>query len=163
MTTQNHIEQLFKANYERMHRLAVALLHDEDLAHDMVHEVFASLLDSASSRAVGEAYLLRAVRNRCLSHIRDCGIHQRIENRYFIENKEYDDEDWPDEETITSIHSLINSDLTPQARRVMQMRFSDGMQFAKIASTMGISQAAVFRHLSNALKTIRLKLYQNGQ
>ncbi len=162
MTTRNYIEQLFKANYGRMHRLAMALLHDEDLAHDMVHEVFAALLDSSSSQPIGEAYLLRAIKNRCLTHIRDCGIHQRIENRYFVENKEYEDEDWPDEETIGRIHALINSDLTPQARRVMQLRFSEGMQFAKIATLMGISQAAVFRHLSNALKIIRLKLNQNG-
>ncbi len=162
MTNKNYIEQLFKANYDRMHRLAIALLHDEDLAHDMVHEVFAALLNSTSEQTVGEAYLLKAVRNRCLTHIRDCGIHQRVENRYFVENKEYEEDDWPDDETIAQIHSLISSDLTPQSRRVMQLRFSDGMQFAKIANIMGISQAAVFRHLSNALKTIRLKLKQNG-
>ncbi len=145
-----------------MYRLAIALLHDEDLAHDMVHEVFAALLDSASTQQVSDAYLLRSVRNRCLTHIRDCEIHQRIENRYFVENKEYEEEDWPNDETIAYIHSLISSDLPPQARRVMQLRFSDGLQFAKIATLMGISQAAVFRHLSNALKIIRLKLNQNG-
>lgn len=161
MINRHYIEELFKANYDRMYRLAIALLHDEALAHDMVHEVFAAMLDSTSVQTVGESYLMKAVRNRCLTHIRDCDIHQRIENRYFVDNKEYDDEDWPDDETIAEIHSLINSDLTPQARRVMQLRFSDGKQFAKIANTMGISQAAVFRHLSNALKTIRLKFNQN--
>lgn len=158
----NYIEKLFKANYERMYRLAVAILHNQDLAHDIVHDVFASLLDNKSDNTVTEAYLLRAVRNRCLNHIRDYGIHQRVENRYFIENEEYESEDWPDDETIARIYTLIRSDLTPQSRRVMELRFSDGLQFAKIAGIMGISESAVYRHLSNALKTIKLKLKQNG-
>ena len=162
MNTRNDIERLFKANYERMYRLAVAILHDDDLAHDIVHDVFTAILDNKSDNAVTEAYLLRAVRNRCLNHIRDCGIHQRVENRYFIENEEYDSEDWPDDETIARIHALIRSDLTPQARRVMELRFSDGFQFSKIAGIMNISESAVYRHLSNALKTLRQKLINNG-
>ena len=162
MKNKNDIERLFKANYERMYRLAVAILHDDDLAHDIVHDIFASILDNTSDSAVTESYLLRAVRNRCLNHIRDCGIHQRVENRYFIENDEYDTEDWPDDETITKMHALIQSELTPQARRVMELRFSDGLQFSKIANLMQISESAVYRHLSNALKTIRQKLINNG-
>ena len=162
MTNNNDIERLFKANYKRMYRLAVAILHNDDLAHDIVHDVFASLLDNKSDNLATEPYLLRAVRNRCLNHIRDCGIHQRVENRYFIENEEYDSEDWPDGETIARIHALIRSDLTPQARRVMELRFSDGLQFAKIAGIMEISESAVYRHLSNALKTLRQKLINNG-
>lgn len=162
MNNRNYIERLFKANYERMYRLAVAILHNQDLAHDIVHDVFAALLDNQSDNMASEAYLLRAVRNRCLNYIRDCGIHQRVENRYFLENEEYDSEDWPDDETIARIYTLIRSDLTPQARRVMELRFSSGLQFAKIAVIMGISESAVYRHLSNALKTIKLKLKQNG-
>lgn len=162
MNNRNYIERLFKANYERMYRLAVAILHDQDLAHDIVHDVFAALLDNQSDSTVTEAYLLRAVRNRCLNYIRDCGIHQRVENRYFLENEEYESEDWPDDETIARIYTLIRSDLTPQARRVMELRFSAGLQFAKIAGIMEISESAVYRHLSNALKTIKLKLKQNG-
>ncbi|MDE6291997.1 MAG: sigma-70 family RNA polymerase sigma factor [Muribaculaceae bacterium] len=158
----NDIEQLFKAHYAGMYRLAVAMLHDEDIAHDIVHDVFTSLLDNTSDSTVTESYLLRAVRNRCLNHIRDCGIHQRVENRYFLENEEYDSEDWPDDETMASIQALIRSDLTPQARRVMELRFSDGLQFSKIAGIMDISESAVYRHLSNALKTLRQKLINNG-
>lgn len=105
---------------------------------------------------------MKAVRNKCLNHIRDCGIHQRVENRYFIENEDYESEEWPDEETMARIYKLIQTDLTPQARRVMELRFSDGLQFSKIAYIMNISESAVYRHLSNALKTIRLKLKQNG-
>lgn len=158
MTNRNDIEQLFKAHYAQMHRLAVALLHDDDLARDIVHDVFASLLDGTSQILITGGYLLKAVRNRCLNHIRDCEIHQRIADRYFLENEEYDTEDWPDEETIARIYSLIRNDISPQARRVMELRFSDGLPFSKVAAAMGISETAVYRHLSHALTIIRQKL-----
>ena len=162
MTNRYDIEQLFKAHYAQMYRLAVALLHDDDLARDIVHDVFASLLDSSLAITVSGGYLIKAVRNRCLNYIRDCEIHQRIANRYFLENEEYESEDWPDDETIARIYSLIKSELSPQARRVMELRFSEGLPFARIATTMGISETAVYRHLSHALKIIRKKLNENG-
>lgn len=162
MTKRNDIEQLFKAHYAQMYRLATALLHDDDLARDIVHDVFASLLDGHPSVIVNKGYLLTAVRNRCLNHIRDCEIHQRIANRYFLDNKDYDIEDWPDDETIARIDSLISNEISTQAKRVITLRFSEGMPFARIAMVMGISETAVYRHLSNALKIIRKKLNENG-
>lgn len=162
MTNRNYIEQLFKAYYEQMYRLAVALLHDSDLAHDIVHDVFAALLDGHPATVASGGYLLKAVRNRCLNHIRDCEIHQRITNRYFLNDEEYDTEEWPDEETINRIYTLIRNDVSQQARHVMKLRFSDGMPFALIATTMGISETAVYRHLSHALSIIRKKINGNG-
>ena len=145
-----------------MYRLAVALLHDDDLSRDIVHDVFVSLLDVTRDTLISEGYLLRAVRNRCLNHIRDCEIHQRIANRYFLENDEYESEEWPDEETIARIYSLIRSEISPQARRVIEFRFSEGLPFSRIAASMGISETAVYRHLSHALTIIRKKLNENG-
>lgn len=145
-----------------MYRLATALLHDDDLARDIVHDVFASLLDRDQNILVNGGYLLKSVRNRCLNHIRDCGIHQRIANCYFLDNEEYDIEEWPDEETIARIDSMIRNDISPQARRVIELRFSNGMPFSRIATTMGISETAVYRHLSHALSVIRKKINDNG-
>ena len=145
-----------------MYRLAVALLHDDDLARDIVHDVFVSLLDVTRDTLISGGYLLRAVRNRCLNHIRDCEIHQRIANRYFLENDEYESEEWPDEETIARIYNLIKSEISPQARRIMELRFSEGLPFSRIAASMGISETAVYRHLSHALTIIRKKLNKNG-
>lgn len=162
MTNRNHIEQLFKAHYAEMHCLASAMLHDKDLARDIVHDVFASLLNGSFQSTPTAGYLLRAVRNRCLNHIRDCEIHQRIANLYFIENEEYDTEQWPDDETLERIHRLISCGLTPQSRKVMELRFICGMPFAEIARIMGLSETAVYRHLRHALTIIRNKLNENG-
>lgn len=162
MTDRNDIEQLFKAHYAQMFRMAVTILHDDDFARDIVHDVFVSLLGEKTDLIISGGYLLRAVRNRCLNHISNCSIHQRIANRYFLDNEEYDAEDWPDEETISRIYVLVRNEISPQARRVMELRFSEGMKFARISEIMGISETAVYRHLSHALTLIRKKLNENG-
>ncbi|MDE5688516.1 MAG: sigma-70 family RNA polymerase sigma factor [Paramuribaculum sp.] len=163
MTDKNSIERLFKAHYLQMHRLAVALLHNDDLARDIVHDVFVSLLDGKTGVAVSGGYLMKATRNRCLNLIRDSEIHQRVANLFFVDNEEYDSEDWPDDDTIARIYNLIANCISPQSRRVMELRFSQGLRFAEIASAMGISETAVYRHLSHALTLIRKKLKEDEQ
>lgn len=163
MMNRNDIETLFKAHYQQMYRLAKALLHDDDSARDIVHDVFESLLYSKSSAPVSPYYLLSSVRNRSLNLIRDKGIHDRILNLYFSEMKEYDTENWPDDETVARIYQIIKGDLTPQCRRVMELRFIDGLNFSKVAEALGVSENAVYKHVRQALVIIRKKLNQNGQ
>lgn len=165
MIDKNDIEQLFRTHYLRMYRVAVLLLHDEDLARDIVHDVFASLLCSDHSILPSESYLLTAVRNRSLNHIRNCDIHRRVENRYFIENEDYESENWPDEETIAKIYSFIENKLSPQESEIIKFRFiPEGKtpKFSEIAKMMGISETAVYRHLKHALTIIRKNIKQNG-
>ncbi|MBJ2187562.1 MAG: sigma-70 family RNA polymerase sigma factor [Muribaculaceae bacterium] len=145
-----------------MRRLARALLHDDDSARDIVHDVFESLLNSKNQALFSTAYLLSSVRNRCLSQIRDKGIHDRILNLYFCEMEEYDAEKWPDDETIARIYQIIKSELTPQCRRIMELRFINGLSFANVAENLGISETAVYKHVRQALVIIRKKLNQNG-
>lgn len=162
MTTKNDIEQLFREHFAQMHRLAVALLHDDDLAADIVQDVFASLLEREASVIVSGGYLMNAVRNRCLNYIRDLDIHRRIAAAYFLDNEKYDAGAQPDSEDTARLPGLIASELSPQARRVIQLRFYRGLPFADVAAEMGISQTAVFRHLRHALIAIRQKLKKNG-
>lgn len=162
MTNKNDIEKLFKAHYQQMYRLAKALLHRDDLARDIVHDVFEALLHSNKGIPVSPAYLLSAVRNRALNSIRDKGIHERIMNLYFSEMDEYQTEEWPDDETIARIYRIINTELPPQCFRVMQLRFVDGLKFSQVATTLGISENAVYKHVRQALMTIRKNLNQNG-
>lgn len=161
MTTINDIEQLFRAHYAEMFRLAMLLLHDEDSAKDIVHDVFEALLHGNSSD-VTRSYLLKAVRNKCLNHIRNLSTRQRINELYAIDEQEIDDEDWPDDETIAKIQTTVADDLTEACRRVVRMRFAEGCSYKDIAANLGISEVAVYKHLRHAIDVLRLKLSQNG-
>ena len=162
MTNKNDIEKLFKAHYQQMYRMAMALLHDDASARDIVHDVFESLLYSKNYTKVSSSYLLSSVRNRSLNMIRDKGIHGRILNLYFSEIDEYDTEDWPDDETIEEIYHIIKEELTPLCRRIMELRFIEGLTFSKVAETLAVSENAVYKQVRQAIVIIRKNLNQNG-
>lgn len=163
MTNITDIEKLFKAHYAQLHRLATVMLHDEDLAHDMVHDVFESVLSNGTAVPESVGYLMAAVKNRCLNYLRDTDMRRRLTSLYFIDTATYDAEQWPDEETIVRIYGIIASELTEACRRVMEMRFVEGLTFAKIAATLGISETAVYKHVRQALIVIRKNLKQHEQ
>lgn len=162
MANRNYIETLFKTYYLQLHRLAAVMLRDYDQACDVVHDVFASILNGYDDAEISAGYLFKAVRNRSLSLIRNLDTRKRVKNLYFLEVEEYDTENWPDEETIARIDDIIKSELTPQTRRVMELRFVEGMPFNKVAEKLGISETAVYKHVRQALAIIRKKLKANG-
>ena len=49
MTTKDDIERLFRTHYAAMYRLSMMILRDDDVARDIVHDVFEALLVSGKS------------------------------------------------------------------------------------------------------------------
>lgn len=144
-----------------MHRLAMLILRDEDASRDIVHDVFELLLNSGLTD-VSDQYLLRAVRNRCLNHLRGLSTKERILEVYALDEKEIADEEWPDDETIAKIYETVANDLTDACRRVVELRFTDGKSYKEIAVELGISEVSVYKHLRHAIDVLRSKLSQNG-
>ncbi len=161
MTTNDDLELLFRSHYATMYRLAMLILRDNDAARDIVHDVFEALLVSGRSD-VSAAYLLTAVRNRCLKHIRGLSAQERMKEIYSVGEREVEDEDWPDDATIALIQSAVANDLTEACRRVVNLRFSKGKSYQEIAEMLGISKVAVYKHLRHAIDVLREKLSRNG-
>ncbi len=158
MTNKTNIELLFRENYRQLHQLARMLLHDGDLARDIVHDVFVSLITAENGDNVSSSYLLSAVRNRCLNYIRNVSVTDRFKALYYIQADEYDTEEWPDEETLSEIYHIIKSELPPRCREAMNLRFVDGLKFSDISKRMNISEVAVYGHIRHAIETIRNKI-----
>lgn len=163
MTDNTNIERLFRDHYRQLHRLARMLLHDDELARDTVHDVFAALLSGGKDDVLDVGFLMNSVRNRCLNHIRNASVSQRLSALYYLDSVEYENEEWPDEETIKEIYVIIQSELTPRCRRVMELRFVYGLKFSDIAANIGISEVAVYGHVRRAIEIIRKKLNENGK
>lgn len=161
MPRTNDIEQLFKTNYRAMHRLAMLILRDEDTSRDIVHDVFESLL-TAGRTDVSDRYLLKSVRNRCLNYLRGLSTRERVLEGYSLSEKEIDEEQWPDDETIAAIHATVANDLTEACRRVVELRFRDGKSYKEIAGLLGVTEVAVYKHLRHAIDVLRSKLSRNG-
>lgn len=161
MTKFDDIGQLFRIHYAAMYRLAMLILRDDSASRDIVHDVFEALLVSDRTGVSG-AYLMTAVRNRCLNHIRSLSVQERMMKIYSIDEREIADEDWPDDATIELIRKAVSNDLTEACRRVVDLRFSEGRSYQEIADILNISKVAVYKHLRHAIDVLRKKLSQNG-
>ena len=154
MTTKSDIEKLFRSNYTAMLTLAIRLLHDEDTARDIVHDVFESVL-SENLSTVTSAYLLTGVRFASLKHLRSLSLRERFNNLYALDLDEIEDDEWPDPEDVARLNELIDQSLTVQDRRVVKMRFNERMSYDEIAGQLGISEVAVYKHLRHAMDVLR--------
>lgn len=156
MTTVNDIEQLFRSNFKALFTLANRLVHDEDTARDIVHDVFASLL-SDSPQSVTKAYLFNGVRYACLNHIRSLSVRSRLYHLYAYELEATEEEICVEEEDVAWLNSTIENNLTEQCQRVLRLRFTCGLTYREIAEKLGISEIAVYKHLRHALNVLRKK------
>ncbi|MDE6311264.1 MAG: sigma-70 family RNA polymerase sigma factor [Muribaculaceae bacterium] len=160
MTTPDDIEQLFRDNYKAMLTFANCLLHDSEVARDIVHDVFASLM-SEEVKYVTPSYLISAVRFRCLKHIRNTSTHERLNKMYALDLHEIEGEDWPDDEDMAKLRKVIERFLPEQTRRVVHLRFESGMTYKDIAEEISISQVAVYKHLRHAMNILRQNFNQH--
>ncbi|MDE5814250.1 MAG: sigma-70 family RNA polymerase sigma factor [Muribaculaceae bacterium] len=157
MMTKDDIELLFRTHYRKMLILANTLLHDEDAARDIVHDVFTSLL-TGKTESVNEAYLLGGVRFACLKRIRSLSVEERLKKLYSIDCDEVEVDEWPDERIIALIRSVIDCELPEMTGRIVRLRFYDRLTYKEIARLLSVSEVTVYKHLHHAVDVIRKKL-----
>lgn len=157
MASKDKIELLFKTNYAGMHRLASLILHDQEAAHDVVHDVFTIVLNKHSEGAVDTPYLMTCVRNQCVDILRKLYVREKFRNLYLNDTEIITSEKFPDEEMFQIVEQNIAL-LPPQTANVFSMRFTEGLPTAEIAEQMKISERMVYKHLKNAINLLRTKL-----
>ena len=163
MNNNETIAQLFRQHYPDMKRLAQLLLHDDVESEDAVDEVFATLIgkDILPTGSTARAFLMTAVRNRCLNILRNRTIQQRIQGLYLLDSQMGDCAD-DMEERIDNVRQVLDSDLDDTCRRVLTQRYDQQLSYAEIAKTEGISETAVYKRIRKALDSLKEKL-QNKQ
>jgi RNA polymerase sigma-70 factor (ECF subfamily) len=157
MTDQRILEKLFKKHYRRMYRLATILLHDDAESKDVVHDIFAHLLnDNVRLREeTAESFLLTSVRNRCLNVIRNRQIQERVEHLYLLD---LDTSIMPTErmeEELEALRQGIDQLEPPVCRDIIVQHFRDGITFKEIADGLKVSETTVYKHLRRALSQLR--------
>ncbi len=154
MATVNEIEQLFRSNYTAMYTLACRLMHDSEVARDIVHDVFASLLKDCPPY-VSSAFLLKGVRFACMKYMRNLDVRARLKECYALDISEIDEDDWPTDEDVSRLNAIVDTMLSEQCRRVVRLRFNARLAYKDIAEEIGISETAVYKHLRHAMNVLR--------
>ena len=168
---EQQLERLFHDHYERMFRLAFALLHDNEEARDVVSEVFSKLWDRFSQEEIpkdsflkaetASAYLMRSVKNACLNIISKKKRDERLIKFLPLSNDEESirqEEPVGMEERWQATVDCIDHDLSHQTASVIRMCYGEGCSYRETAEELGISISAVNKHIVKGLRTLREKL-----
>jgi RNA polymerase sigma-70 factor (ECF subfamily) len=160
MTDQKELQKLFKQHYRQMYRLATILLHDDAESKDVVHDIFARLLDDHRDlrEETAESYLLTSVRNRCLNVIRNRQIQERVEHLYLLDLDTTITPTERFEEELKALQKGISQLEPPVCQDIILQHFRDGITFREIACHLGVSETTVYKHLRCALSQLRTQL-----
>ena len=106
-----------------------------------------------------KAYLLRAVRNRALNHIRHLRVRREAEPDVVAT---YDEPMGADQllvagELAEAIKFAV-AGLPPRCREIFELSRVDGLRYAEIAEALEISEKTVEAQMGKALKTLRERL-----
>ena len=172
MTDKETIKKLFLEHYDRMYLLARVLLHDDEESRDAVSEVFAQLLDGTVRVRPDTAgsFLLTCVRNRCLKVLRGKQVREKAQKLLAMMGDEKDVtlplmlEAGREIDQLEEVLRFCQEGLTEQTLRVFLMHYQERKRYADISAELGISEAAGYKHLAQALKRIKnhFKSSDNG-
>ena len=60
-----------------------------------------------------------------------------------------------EEDKQEAILSYMENELTPQTRKVLQLRFRQKLKYREIATELDISEVAVYKHLAQGIKKLK--------
>ncbi len=147
-------EILYKTHYGQMYRVAYLILQDEEDARDAVSQVFTQLCRRPPRVEDGEltAYLLASTRNRSLNALRDRRKHVALTPDMAVDIPEQAD---AHDELMDELRRLIREELSPQDQRILALRYEDDLSYAETAEILGISTAAVNKHVTRSFAKLR--------
>lgn len=150
-------ERLFREKYEQLYYFAYDYVVDEEVARDIVSEVFVEIwkkrynIDTVKLNA----YLHMAVRNRCLDHLRLVKRKNRFEEAYPTLYHEVDDNSWIErEKRITELQNAIKQ-LPERTQWVLKQRYEEHRSYQEIADELGISLNGMKKLMNRTFTQLR--------
>ena len=157
MNDKSILEGLFRQHYGKMTHLARTLLHDDAEAQDVVQDVFARLLENEYQMTgnKAEAYLMSAVRNRCMNHIRNMQFRERFKHLHPLDeaNESHSIEEIMAE--LEQINAIVDAHIEEPQRTIFSLRFDEELTFQEIASRLDISVGTVYKYLRQCISRIK--------
>lgn len=160
--TETEFEKLFREQFNILTNLAITVVKDEDNAKDIVQQVFIKLWqkkDDLQIRGPLVPYLCKAVINTAINEFSKTKKTVYLDKSPELKNISSEDEDMHShlEKIEIQVRNAIET-LPPVCRKVFSLsRFTD-LSNKEIASELNISVKAVEKHISKAIKTLRILL-----
>ena len=154
---QEGLDLLFETYYRLLVIRADTLIHDMEIAEDIVQDFFVDIWNSkiytTFRHQTLSAYLYISVRNRCLKKIAKKEIFNHVTA---FGDEELIWEEYNDQHDTIILKLLEEIDQLPErSREVMEAVFVKGMKYAEVADLYGISISTVKTLLHSSILKLR--------
>ena len=164
---QRALQQLFDWHYVSLCRVALRLVHRAEVAEEIVQDVFVYLWEKRDDYQISTsaaAYLARAVRNRCLNHLKSRAA--RYDWSQEIQDYQHPVDTAPDDTLQVTELTAALEHILPQLPERCQLVFSliryEERSYQEVADQLGVSVKAIEYHMGKALRLIRQHLVRYG-
>ena len=160
MGIQDIISKAFKEHYPSLILYAMKWVKDEDIAKDMVQTVFINLLERSDDDIIKDyrAYLFQSVRNQCINNLKKSFAKTDQLEEPQIKEYGYFNDPIEEAEFESYVFNLIDK-LPPATKNIFKLNRFEGLSNQEIADKLNISKRTVELQISNALKFLREKLF----
>ncbi|MET3606925.1 RNA polymerase sigma-70 factor (ECF subfamily) [Mucilaginibacter rubeus] len=158
--------EIYHRYFDLIFRHAFKKLRDEDVAKDIVQEVFSNLWLKRSAYVIGQnlgGYLFTAVRNRIFNF----WAHEKVESAYWDSFADYSDiEQYADASTdylirerqlMEYIERQVRQ-FSPRMREIFELSRKEYLSHREIAERLETTEGNVSKQLTNALRILRARL-----
>lgn len=162
---EQEFEALFRKCYVRLYHYALDFLEDEEAAKDIVSELFGDLWKQYAEWRPDnpEAYLNRALRNRCLNYLKHLSVERNALQRYMEEKTESIDPDASLHEERMKQIGMVMDELAPRTRFILEQCYAEGKKYSELAAMLDTTVGMIHKHISKALAIFRETLGEKGK
>jgi len=165
--TQNINREVFQSivdtHYDDVYLYAKNLSRDDDLAKDLVQDVFLKLWktrEKIKERAFIKNWLFKCVRNKFIDFARSCKKESYLIDTIYIESLNEIIQD--DQDDLNQKLGVLEKEielLPRKCQEVFILSKKEGLRNNEIAEHLNISIKTVEGHLTTAMKTLRKSIY----
>ncbi len=163
------LEALFELEETPLLRFAHGIVRRRAVAEEMVQEAFMRLHNHWDEVERPRAWIYRAVRNLCLTYLRDHARETALDQGPDEESgadRRAAESPKPDEalgrmEAVGMVRLLL-SELEEKDRRLISLKYVEGRSYADIGKATGLSVSNVGYRLHHLLKGLAVSLRQAG-
>nr|WP_295924455.1 sigma-70 family RNA polymerase sigma factor [uncultured Dyadobacter sp.] len=153
-------KQVYNRYWKSVYKVALRYLQSEDLAQDVVQEVFSAFwyrrTEFTQIRNI-ESYLVVMAQNHTYKELRKWAAEQK-NNQKYVSNLEIVTDN-SDHKVLTNQYEALLAEavrlLPPQQQQVFQLAKKEGLSHEAIAAKLNLSQGTVKNHMVRALRFIR--------
>ncbi len=155
------LAELYQAFYGKLHQFAKALVHSNEVAEEIVEDVFVKLWCNRTNITTIDnitVYLYVAVKNSCLNFISRRAKDMISAPFDFLDIELNEETDTPDDILITAemmqhMHKAIEA-LPPRCKMIFKLVREDGLKYKEVAQILNISVNTIDVQMAIAIKRI---------